>query len=332
MARNGTNASGSSHLKGMSIAALGVLILSPDTLLLRVIDADAQTIAFWRNVLVGTNVLVLYIVASGRAWWSGLRAFVGLAGLATAILFSVNQVAFVFAVANTGVANVLLIVATAPLFAGLFSWVFLREATPPRTWLAILVAFAGMALIFAGESGLLGAGAAGAVGPNPMLGNLLALTVAVCLGGAFTLVRHRREIDSLPAMVLAGYMSAFVMASFASPFAMDSTSFAWQVVMGLMVACAFALIATAPRFAPSPVVSLMLLLEAVLGPLLVWAVLAEVPSRWALIGGSVVLLALLGHGLAELLAWRRARSRARLRPDAGSADLGGRKVGYEVGE
>ncbi|MGP1254662.1 MAG: DMT family transporter [Kiloniellales bacterium] len=318
----------SPQLQGMAMAALGVLILSPDTLLLRVIEADAFTIAFWRNLLVATNILVLYAVAEGPGWFGKLR-HLGPAGLLAALLFSVNQIGFVFAVANTGVANVLMIVATAPLFAALFSRIFLREATDRRTWLAILGAFAGMAVIFGGEAGLLGVeGAGGAVGPNPLLGNLCALAVAVALGGAFTVVRHRREVTSLPSMVLAGYFSAFLMAWFASPFAMDSVSFGWQVAMGLMVACAFALITTAPRFAPSPVVSLMLLLEAVLGPLIVWAFLAEVPSRWALLGGALVFTALLGQGLGEVLAQRRRR-RDRLQGAMKSADS---PLGYQAGE
>ncbi len=304
-----TPGGGSPHLKGMAMAALGVLLLSPDTLLLRVIEADAFTIAFWRNLLVATNILVLYAVSEGRGWFGRLR-HLGPAGLLAALLFSGNQIGFVFAVTNTGVANVLLILTTAPLFAALFSWLFLREATAPRTWLAILGAFAGIAVIFAGEAGLLGDGdGAVTVGPAPLFGNLCALAVAICLGGGFTVVRHRREVSSLPAMVLAGYASAFAMVWFAQPFAMDSVSFGWQVTMGLLVGCAFALMTSAPRFAPSPVVSLMLLLEAILGPLLVWAVLSEVPSRWALLGGILVLGALLGHGLAELLAQRR-RTRA----------------------
>lgn len=314
------------------MAALGVLILSPDTLLLRVIEADAFTIAFWRNLLVATNILVLYAVAEGRGWFGKLR-HLGPAGLLAALLFSVNQIGFVFAVANTGVANVLMIVATAPLFAALFSRIFLGEATDRRTWLAIAGAFAGMAVIFGGEAGLLGGGgtaegASGAVGPNPLLGNLCALAVAVALGGAFTVVRHRREVTSLPSMVLAGYFSAFLMVWFASPLAMDSVSFGWQVAMGLMVACAFALITTAPRFAPSPVVSLMLLLEAVLGPLIVWAFLAEVPSRWALLGGALVFTALLGQGLGEALGQRRRR-RERLQGAVKSADS---SLGYQAGE
>ncbi|WP_119168786.1 DMT family transporter [Algihabitans albus] len=331
MAGRPPSAAEATHTKGVAIAALGVLILAPDTLLLRVIEADAFTVAFWRNLLVATNILVLYAAVEGPGWFAKLR-HIGPAGLLAAALFAVNQMAFVFAVANTGVANVLLIVATAPLFAALFSRVFLREATARRTWLAIVGALAGMAVIFGGEAGLLGGWGGGpglgTVGPDPLLGNLCALAVAIALGGAFTVVRHRREVTSLPSMVLAGYFSAFAMIWFASPFAMDSVSFGWQVTMGLMVACAFALIATAPRFAPSPVVSLMLLLETVLGPLLVWSLLAEVPSRWALLGGAIVLTALLGQGFGELLAQRRHR-RERLRETMKSADS---RLGYQAGE
>lgn len=311
MAAHQLSAAATPQTKGMAMAALGVLILAPDTLMLRLIEADAFTVAFWRNLLVATNILVLYAVVEGPGWFGKLR-HIGRAGLLAAALFAVNQMAFVFAVANTGVANVLLIVATAPLFAALFSRLFLGEATAGRTWLAIFGALAGMAVIFAGEAGLLvGTGGGAAVGPNPLLGNLCALAVAVALGGAFTVVRRRREVTSLPCMVLAGYVSAFAMIWFASPLAMDSVSFGWQVTMGVTVACAFALITTAPRFAPSPVVSLMLLLEAVLGPLLVWALLTEVPSRWALLGGAIVLTALLTQGLGELLAQRRRNGQSR---------------------
>jgi drug/metabolite transporter (DMT)-like permease len=315
------------HLKGTAIAALGVLILSPDTLLLRLIEADTETIAFWRYLLMGINMLMLYAVSEGAGWFGKLRRF-GWPGLATAGLFSINQICFVFAVANTGVANVVLIVAAAPLFAAVFSWIFLREATAPRTWLAILAVVAGMALIFAGEAGLLSAGETGAVGPRPMLGNVLALVVALSLSAGFTLVRHRREVNSLPAMTIASFVSAFAMVWVATPFAMDSTSFGWQVLMGLIVTYAFALITTAPRFAPAAVVGLMLLLEGVLGPLIVWAVLGEVPSRWALLGGGVVLVALLLHGFGEVLAWRRARRSKPLNAREGSANS---QVVYETG-
>ncbi len=287
------------HIKGLGITTLGVLVLTPDSLLVRLIGLDTWTMVFWRGgltMLSLTAALSLYYRSETLARFLAI----GRTGLAIAVMFTLSSVLFILALNNTSVANTLVIIAAAPLMAAILTRVFLAEPVPLRTWIAILAAGAGIVVL---------------VSDSPrggtLAGDLAALGTAAGLAVNFSLIRRGRARNMIPAMALSGGLSALAMLPLAAPLAVASGQVWMLLLLGLVILpLAFGLTALGPRYLPAPEVALILLLETVLGPFWVWLVLNEVPSRFALIGGAIVVATLFLHSLAALVAQRRRASPA----------------------
>lgn len=303
---------------GFWVTLAGVLALCPDTLLVRLIDTDVWTLVFWRGLLMGAGLLVLYAAGAGRGWL-GRILHIGWPGIGASLMFAGNAICFVVALDLTTVANTLLIVSTSPFFAALLSWIFLGERVSLRTALAILVACCGIALIFSGS--LFGGEQSGS-----LWGDVAALGTALGMAGGFVVVRRHRRVNMIPAMALGGLVAAALALPLAAPLALDGRQFGLTLAMGLLLLpVAFGLITIGPRYIPAPEVGLLLLLETVAGPLIVWAVIGEAASPEALVGGAVVVVTLAVHSLIGLRQSRRAgrRSPAALR----AAQLGAEQRG-----
>ena len=287
------------RLKGFLITAAGVLAISPDGLLVRLIAADDWTLLFWRGLLSGLAIFVALAVLHRAALPAQVRA-IGLAGLWLAVLFSAGTVLFIVSITSTTVANTLFIVSTAPLFAALIAHFLLREAVSRSTWIAIGFALLGIAIIAAGSIER---------GGGSLLGDLAAVGAAISMAATFSLARKARARSMVPAMGLAGLITAVIAIPLAAPFSIAPQNVVYVGLMGLLVVpLGFALLTLGPRYLPAPQVSLLLLGEAVLGPLLVWLVLGESPGSLGLIGGAVVLGTLALANLYDLRQARMARA------------------------
>jgi drug/metabolite transporter (DMT)-like permease len=279
--------------KGLVITLAGVLVITPDALLVRLIAADEWTVLFWRGLLSGLAILAGLGLLHRRRLPRQLRT-IGKTGVWLAVLFSAGTVLFIISVSLTTVANTLFIVSTAPLFAAIIARVFLGEAVPPRTWAAIGCALFGIGVIASGSAGQ---------GSGSLLGDLAALGIAVSMAGTFSLARKERANSMVPAMALSGFITAFAVLPLAAPFEFAARDPVYLGLMGLVVIpLGFSLITLGPRYLPAPEVSLLLLLEAVLGPLWVWLALDEDPGAATLVGGFIVIATLAASNLGSLRA------------------------------
>ncbi len=284
----------SNHAKGLAITALGILLISPDTLLIRLAAMDVWTLAVWRGVFQAIGITLILTALYRRRTPEIFRA-IGWTGVVLAALFAVNTIAFLGAIQNTKVANALVMLATAPLFAAILSRLLLKEHVPGRIWLAITVAVAGICLIVL--EGL---------GQGTLLGDGLAIFASLVLGAKFTIIRHRRAINMVPAMAVSGLFFAAGALALASPLAVQSTQMVWVAIMGLaVIAPAITLTTLGPRYIPAAEVGLLTLGETVLGPLWVWLVIHEAPTPLALLGGGIVVSALLTNALLAIREQRR---------------------------
>ena len=286
----------STHAKGLLISGLGVLAITPDGLLIRLIAADPWTLLFWRGLLsaIGIGVGLMFIYR-GRTW--AIFRSVGWAGILTAVLFGTGTVTFIVSITHTTVANTLFIVSTSPLFAALIAWRLMGEPVAPRTWVAIALALLGIGVI-----------ASGGLDRGSIVGNLAGLATALTLAASFSLIRHHRARNMVPTMALGGLVTAVMVVPLAQPAALAGGDLVVLLAMGLvMLPVSFGLMAIGPRYIPAPEVSLVLLLEAVLGPLWVWLALGEDPGLRTLAGGAVVIGTLAVHSVVTL---RRAPARA----------------------
>ncbi|MCR9218781.1 MAG: DMT family transporter [Alphaproteobacteria bacterium] len=287
------------HAQGFLLTLFGVLVLTPDTLLIRLIDTDPWTMTFWRGVLMPAVLLLVYAAIRRGATLADIRGL-GKAGLAVALIYGVNALSFVMAIEHSKVSNVLVILAAAPLFAGLMSVVFLRETVAGPTWAAIAAGVAGVAIV-------VGGGITAGTG----MGDLFALVTALSLAGTFTIIRRSKARNMVPATALGGLLTALVVWPLADPGSLEGGRLGMMLFLGLVILpIAFGLITLGPRRVPAPEVALLMLLETVLGPFWVWLVIGEQPGAATLMGGSVVLSAVGLHAL-----WRlRRRPAARPQP------------------
>ena len=272
------------HVKGLLITVAGVLLLTPDTLLVRLIAIDPWTMIFWRGALVMLGLVAYLAWADGRRVLGRFRTDGG-STLMVALIFTISAVLFILALDMTSVANTLIIIASSPLFAAIFGRIFLGEAVPARTWAAIGTTLGGIGVVVSGS-----------LGGGTLPGDLAALGTAVCLAVSLTLLRRARAHNVVPAMALSGLFSAIVTLPLAAPFAMDTTQAGLLVLLGLIILpVSFTLTMLGTRYLPAPEVGLIMLLETVLGPLWVWLVLGEAANARALLGGGIVIATLIVH-------------------------------------
>jgi drug/metabolite transporter (DMT)-like permease len=286
--------------KGLVITLFGVLFVVPDSLFVRLIAADALTIAFWRLLLAGGLSTLWILLTAGIG---PFRAVVrtGRYGLVYMIGVGCSGVLFVVAVSLTSVANVVFIIASLPIFASIFSRVFLAEPFGARTWLTIAAVVPGLAIIAYGS---------GETQNASLAGDLLALSVSALFAAALTAARHARAVSMVPAVAMAYIMAACAIAPFADPLSMPIDQAPLVLGHGAVILASSILLAIGPRFITSAEVGLLVLLESVLAPLLAWAVVGEDPGPYALIGGGIVIGALLVSNIVLLMRQRRAQRRA----------------------
>lgn len=282
------------------LTTLGVLLLVPDALFIRLIEAEALAIAFWRGLIAGGLILGFVLIREGAgAVCAVLRA--GPKSWAYIVFFGVSAPGFVLAVSLTSVANVVLILASMPVFAALFSRLWLGEAISPRMVWTMLGVFAGLGVVLWGSTETEGA---------HWLGDLVALAVSASFAAALTAVRGLRKRSMLPAVPVAMLSAACLILPFADILAPLATFWPLIVAHGVLMAGASGLMVLGARFLAPAEVSLLILLESILAPFLVWYALGEDPGRWALMGGAIVISALVVSNIVLL----RRRSAPANRP------------------
>lgn len=270
------------HLKGLIITTLGVVVVVPDSLFVRLIEAEPMVTAFWRSLTAGFFVLIALLLFRGipdfrsilRTGWSGV--------IYTALIGSTAP-AFVLAISNTSVANVVFIFASMPIFAALFSRFFLGEPIQLRMVLTMVAVIFGLAIIVSGS---------GSTEVASWKGDLWAVYVSAAYAAALTAVRRVKGTSMIPAIPIAYIGAAIMIGLFASPMQAFETQWPLFLGHGAIIGAGSCLLALGPRYISSSEVSLLILLESVLAPLLVWAVIGEYPGSWALIGGTIVVGAL----------------------------------------
>ncbi|MBU2955766.1 DMT family transporter [Marinobacter sp. F3R08] len=284
------------RLKGLTIAALGVLFIVPDALLVKITSVEPVVFLFWRGLLLAISFLVISL-ARYRTRLVPEILKCGLKGLFCATAFAISTLGFVVGMKNTAAGNVLVILNTAPVIAAVIAWAFWKETLPLRTWVVILVCVSGATMMAIGE-----------LGKGDPLGLLMAVVAATALASNLNVARSKPDSD-MSVVLMFGALALAGVAALAGgaqlPSGRDFFFIALLCLVFLPTACV--LIQIGPQYIPAAEVSLMLLLETVLGSFLVWLFLGEVPPKLSLMGGLIVFSALAAHGWAEVSRYRKAR-------------------------
>ena len=303
--------------KGLLIILAGVICVSPDAVLVRFLTEGGTrpwTIIFWK--------LFLSIpISAGFALWEagGLRKLYQSVVIgrffyaAAAPVQAATDICFTFAFVYTSAANALLLINLNPLWCAVIGRVFLGDMLPRRTYIALALALCCVIIIFVPEVVERkqheedGAADADPYADTAVKGNIIALATGLLLATYIAIVRlggkSDKEINLVGATCLGAIISSIIAVSvergdvFPSSFWTGKTAHFWLAAAGsgLGIGAVFVAIAIAPRFITGAEVGLCILLEAVLGPLFVWLAYRDAPSKWTLIGGSLLLVVLALH-------------------------------------
>ena len=271
------------HRSAVLLMLLVTLLWSSAGVVTRHLDAARGfEITFWRSAFNALALVAILGFMRGRALLGAMRgAVVWASGLCWAVMFT----AFMVALSLTTVANVLVTMSLSPLFTAIFARLFLRQPIPVRTWCAIAVAGAGIAWMFGGQLG------------GPLLGVFVALAVPLAAATNWCLLQKVGQGgDMLPAVLIGALLSAVLTLPLAWPLqagAHDLSLLALLGVFQLAIPCLLAV--RLARELPSHEIALLGQAETLLGVLWAWAFAGEHPGSAALIGGSLVLAALIAN-------------------------------------
>jgi drug/metabolite transporter (DMT)-like permease len=284
--------------EGQLAILLAAVAWSTAGLAQRSLDAGAATQVAGRAFFAAI-ALFLFVVAVERR--RTVQAFLGMgrSGLAMTVFLAVSSGAFLLALNHTSVANVLFMQAAAPMMAALLGWVLISEPVDGRTWAALLLAGAGVAVMAIGS---LDAGVA-AVG--------LPLLMTASFAAVIVIARHRRDVSMMPATCASQVLVVAACAPFVTLGSVSRGDWAILAALGVgQIGLGLAFLTIGARLIPPAQVALISLLEVVLGPLWVWLAYGERPSAATLAGGAIVVAAVVVQAVGTVPEGRRAASEA----------------------
>src|SRR6186713_3330073 len=264
----------------------------------RSLEATAVTQVAGRAFFAALALFALVLAMERRGT---MRAFLGMgrSGLAMTVFLAISSGAFLLALNHTSVANVLFMQAAAPMMAALLGWALISEPVDGRTWAALLLAGAGVAVMAAGS---LDAGIA-AVG--------LPLLMTASFAVVIVIARHRRDVSMMPATCASQVLVVVVCAPFVTLGSVTGGDWAILAALGVgQMGLGLAFLTIGARLIPPAQVALISLLEVVLGPLWVWLAYGERPSAATLAGGSIVVAAVVVQAVGGVPGGRSAASEA----------------------
>ena len=275
---------------GIFLALLGALILTPDTLLMRLSELSGGQMVAWRATQAGSIFFIIglfpFILSrSGVKPKIWRKSFVALVFVQMANVFC-----FAYGIYLAPVAIVLIAVATVPVFSIILGAVVLKEAVDMRTWAIVVIVFFGVTLSVIGDIN-----SYDIFNLSSILGGLCGLVVAFSLACNFVIIRKDKEV-AFPLALGTGGILCGLLAFYFWPSASEINlkgMFYISITGLLILPLSFILLSRASRMTPASNVSIIMLLETILGPLWVWTFTNESPQFLTIIGGIIVILALI---------------------------------------
>jgi drug/metabolite transporter (DMT)-like permease len=284
------------HNQAVALMVLVALLWSTAGVVTRHLEfARSFEVTFWRSLFAALSLLVFLPIFQGRSVFLKIRqagVVLWVSGACWGVMFTAYMVAFTL----TTVGNVLVTLAVGPLLTAIVARVLIGYRVLPRTWLAIVVAGAGIAYMFASQ-----------IGSASLTGSLVALSIPVAAAVNWTISQHSHDqghdLDLVPAVLLGALLSAAATCLLAYPFQAglhDVTLLGLLGVFQLALPCVLCMVCA--RVLHAPEISLLQLLEVIFGILLAWVGANEVPAPSVLLGGTLVIGALVAN---EWIGWEK---------------------------
>ena len=271
------------NIPGPILRFMGALSLSFGGLIVKSFDgATLWQILFWRSLFFSLTVLVFLVISYGKKTFSAFYES-GLPGFFGGIILSFGFCGYVFAMYNTTVANTNFIISLQILFLAIFGYFFLKEKISAVTLTSIILAISGVFLMV-GNS----------LTPGELSGNLAAFMMPITFAILIIIVRKFPTVDMVPAQFVAGISSCLIGFLMSNKLMISSHDIFLGFLAGFFqIGFGFIFITIGARSTPSAMVGIIMLSESVLGPIWAFLFVSERPSMFGLLGGAIILLAVL---------------------------------------
>ena len=266
---------------GPFLVFLGACTLSFGGLIVKSFEgANLWQILFWRSVFFSIVVLFFLFLNYKKNFFNSIYK-IGLPGFFGGIVLSCGYAGYVFAMYNTTVANANFIIQTQTIFLAIFGYIFLKEKISILTTISIILAFSGIFLMLGGS-----------LTSGQMVGNIAAFIMPISFAVLILTVRKYPNVDMIPLQLIAGIGAIILGYLFSSQIMISSYDIFLGFIAGFFqVGLGFIFITIGAKTTPSALVGIIMLTEAILGPLWAWLFINETPPLVVLVGGSIVLSA-----------------------------------------
>jgi len=269
------------HLKAILITSLGVLLMSLESLFIKLTSINALTFSFYIGVFMFATInSILFIRNKGeikKIYLEGLKPII-----ICGFLFGISNIFFIKAIKTTTVANTVMIFASAPLFSALFTYVLYRQRSGKNIFIASFFIFIGLFIIFSSQ-----------LGSGDFIGNIYALLCVNLFALSFVILAKYRKVDRFAITAFAGFSSAIISFFLAKDFQIDLYTLGILLIAGTFISpVSRILMGIGTKNLPASEVSLLMIIETIMAPIWVWIVLKEVPVNSTFIGGGIILLTL----------------------------------------
>ena len=279
----------SDQQKGSLLAFIAVVLITPDSILIRLSNIETWGLLFYRGAIPFLIVLIGLIFFYKNNLFKAIIG-IGYPGIFYVLTFSICNITFILSIQNTNVANTLVMVAMAPMISAILGSIFLKEIPDLKTWIAIIITFIAVAYIFHDS-----------IEMGKFYGDLFGLITAFGLACNAVIARYAKNRDLVPSAVIGKLCVAIFAFFFVDTFALVEKDIIFVPLMCIMcVAIPFVLVTIAPRFIPAEEVNLFFLLETIIGPFWVWLVINEQPSIETIQGGSIIILTIAVHSFIKI--------------------------------
>ena len=274
-------------IPGPLLILTGGFCLSWGGLILRTFEsASIWQILFYRSIFFLWVLIAFILLTYGKKTFKKIKE-AGVPGLIGGIFLSTNFVAYMYSMMETTVANVVFIISTQTVFLPIVAYIFLKEKISPRGYVAIVLAMIGVPLMI-GDS----------FGTGSLKGNLAALTIPINFSVLILIIRKYPKVDMIPAIFYAGILSCLY-GLFLLEDLFISTKDIWlSFLLGVpQLAFGFIFITIGSRTTPAVMVGLLMLMESIFAPIWVWLFYNEIPPISVLVGGMIILSAVVMKSL-----------------------------------
>ena len=273
-------------IPGTILVLMGALCLSFGGIIVKSFEgANLWQILFWRQFFFSIVVALYLLVTFKKNFFKSFHDS-GLPGIVAGLFLGVGFSAYVFAMFHTTVANTLFIISTETIFLALFGYIFLKEKINLVTFISIIMGMSGVLIIIGSSLSIQSA--------SQFLGNIVAFIMPISFAVLIVIVRKYPKVDMVPSQFVAGIFAALIGYLIAGKLSISSHDLFLGFLAGtFQIGFGFIMITIGSRTTPAAVVGILMLTEAVFGPLWAWFFINEIPPISVLVGGGIIISAIL---------------------------------------